>query len=68
MRLKEDIPYHCAPYGFITTIPKGTECVPAKNMPEREGKKSYWAKGWRGMSREARGWKKNYGFLIEINK
>lgn len=60
------ITYFAAPYpGRIAVIPAGTTVTLAKNLPPREdGQKQYWSKGWRGMDKQARGWKDSYGFLL----
>jgi hypothetical protein len=63
---KETIDYKATPYGYITTIPKGTNCEPATNLPPRnDGKQQHWACKWPFMSWYAERWHANYGFLIE---
>lgn len=62
MKTKSPIEYHAAPYGKIT-IPAGTSVTRAKNLPDN-GEKRYWAKGWRGMTKQEKSWKNNYGFLL----
>jgi len=59
------IDYHSAPYGFIATIPKGTEATVATNLPPIKGKTQYWAKDWKEMTAKAKSWKEGYGFLLE---
>lgn len=59
MKTKNPINYWTG-HKYIT-IPAGTRCDPARNLP---GENLYFARGWRGMSREERGWKNNYGFLL----
>lgn len=57
-----DIEYRAAPYGYITTIPKGTSVIPATNLPDTD---KYWAEPWQGMSAKAEGWVESYGFMID---
>lgn len=66
MKTISPITYFAAPYHErIAVIPAGTTVTLAKNLPPRsDGVKQYWCKGWRGMSKEARSWKNNYGFLL----
>lgn len=65
MKTIAPITYFAAPYGRIAVIPAGTTVTLAKNLPPRkDGVKQYWSKGWRGMSKQARGWKNSYGFLL----
>jgi hypothetical protein len=45
----------------IATIPAHTAVTPANNLPE-EG--NYWVEEWPGMSEQAEGWQRNYGFLV----
>jgi len=56
------IEYRAAPYGRITTIPKGTPVIPATNLPDRD---KYWSEPWDGMDQSAESWFRNYGFLID---
>jgi len=58
--VKKDIKYQAAPYGYITTIPKGVAVHPATNLPEG----GYWAEEWDGMDEKARSWFDNYGFHL----
>lgn len=67
MTLKSPVEYSCAPYGKIATIPAGTRCDPARNLPAENGIRKYWARGWRGMSAEEKSWQRNYGFLITVS-
>jgi len=64
MKTVKDIVYKENPYGYIATIPAGTTVVRANNLPKDTHPRSYWCKGWRGMSQQARGWKNSYGFLL----
>lgn len=66
MILKKPVEYSFFPSAGKVTIPAGTRCDPAHNLPVDEHFRKYWARGWRGMSAEARSWKRNYGFLIAI--
>jgi hypothetical protein len=48
------------------TIPAGTRCDLAANLPQPQEKNNqlYFSRGWRGMSKEARNFGKNVGFLL----
>jgi len=62
MKTKTNIIYKAMPYGLIATIPAGTPCIPASNLP----KGGYWIAGpWPGISERAESWLRNYGFHIE---
>lgn len=61
---KQNITYTVAPYGFIATIPKGVEVIPATNLPEKE---KFWVEPWDGMSESEESWFRNYGFLLNEN-
>ena len=61
-RTPKAIDYQSAPYGRITTIPKGARLIPASNLPQG----GYWVESWRGMSEKARSWARNYGFHVTI--
>lgn len=63
---RSTIEYRAAPYGYITTIPKGTSVIPASNLPATPAR--FWAEPWEGMSEDAEGWERNYGFLIEADQ
>jgi len=62
MKTNRNIEYKSAPYGFIANIPKGTNVVPANNLP---GPVRYWAEAWKGMTEFQMSWADNYGFLID---
>jgi hypothetical protein len=47
------------------TIPKGTECKPATNLPD---KALYWVEPWEGMSEGDESWIRNYGFLVTADE
>jgi len=64
MKTNKDIEYKAAPYGTIATIPKGTSCIPASNLPP-EDREKFWAEPWAGMGEKARGWQESYGFLLD---
>lgn len=66
MKTIKAIVYSAAPYGKITTIPKGTTLIPASNLPNSDGK--FYAKKWKGMSEKAKSWERNYGFLITLDE
>jgi len=55
------IEYHAAPYGHIATIPKGSELIPADNLPQG----GYWVLPWEGMTEEQESWERNYGFHLK---
>lgn len=57
---KARAPFLCT----IAVIPEGTPVIPATNLPSDEGQR-YWAEPWEGMSEDAEGWQRNYGFLID---
>ena len=46
------------------TIPAGTLCIPADNLPAGLTPK-YWVCDWEGMSDAAESYGRNYGFLVE---
>jgi hypothetical protein len=56
-----EIEYH--PAGGIDrfTIPAGTVCIEADNLP---GEGQFWACEWPGMSEAAASYARNYGFLL----
>ena len=58
---RNDVDYFSAPNGRIATIPKGTPCIPADNLPQG----GYWAEAWEGMSENQKSWARCYGFLID---
>ena len=58
----KDIEYRAAGTLFSTLIPKGTKVIPASNLP---GDSQWWVENWEGMSEEAEGWARNYGFLLQ---
>jgi len=60
MKTKNDITYNAFPYGVIVTIPKGTPCEPATNLPGSD----FWACAWDGMGEAAESWQSNYGFRL----
>lgn len=60
MKTKNEIHYHVAPYGLVTVIPKGTEVIPATNLPAG----GHWVEAWEGMSDNAESWQRNYGFHV----
>jgi hypothetical protein len=60
---KKTIEYCAAPYGFIATIPAGTQVDPATNLPGNQ----FWACAWETMDDTAAGWHRNYGFLIQAS-
>ena len=62
MITKDTIEYR-TPNGHVATIPKGTEVVPATNLPE-EGGPRFWAESWDGMGQKAESWARSYGFLL----
>lgn len=62
---KNDIEYKVAGSLFKTTIPAGTKCIPATNLPDYELHEKYWAEPWEGMSEEEQSWHRNYGFLLQ---
>lgn len=66
MKTDKPIEYNSLPYGFITTIPTGTNLAPASNLPDYKSKKLFWAKAWKGMNTKEKSWMNNYGFLIEM--
>ena len=66
MKVHTDLEY-CTPTGRITTIPKGTLVIPAKNLPDVPGGR-YWAEPWADMTPKAKSWHRNYGFLIEAHE
>lgn len=59
------VEYKAAPYGKIATIPAGTKCRLATNLPAADGLR-YWALPWEGMTEKARGWHRGYGFLLTV--
>jgi hypothetical protein len=48
------------------TIPAGTRCDIATNLPQPQEKNNhlYFSRGWRGMSKFERSYCKNVGFLL----
>lgn len=58
----EEIEYR--PAGTLSrfTLPAGTACIPADNLP---GEGQYWACEWVGITPEAASWQRNYGFLLD---
>jgi hypothetical protein len=64
-RTRDDIEYKAAPYGRIATIPKGTQCVEASNLP---APRRYWAEPWPNMTDKAAGWIGGYGFLLDASE
>ena len=58
------IEYKSQGYGPITTIPAGTEVVPATNLPHHPEAPRFWAKPWEGMDDFAESWERSYGFLL----
>jgi hypothetical protein len=64
-RVKNDIRYTTAPYGYIATIPAGTPVIPATNLPKPG---QYWAEPWEGMSDQAESWHRTYGFLLDSSQ
>ena len=57
---KRKIRYEAAFYGYITTIPKGTQVSPATNISNG----GWWVESWPEMSEIAESWKRNYGFHL----
>ena len=59
--VKEDVEYRSPPYaGTIATIPKGTPCSYAQNLPDG----GWWVEAWDGMNDFEESWHRNYGFLL----
>ena len=63
--LPEAVEYKSAPYGKVATIPAGTKCRLATNLPAEDGLR-YWALPWEGMTERERSWHRNYGFLLAV--
>lgn len=69
MITKSNITYHLAGGAYPKiTIPKGVRCDRAYNLPKANGRWQYWARGWRGMSKDARNIKNSIGFLLSIDE
>jgi hypothetical protein len=60
----EEIEYRPAGTLERFTIPAGTICIPADNLP---GSGQFWACEWEGMSEAADSWARNYGFLLDAS-
>ena len=67
LKTKRAIEYKAAPYGYITMIPAGVECIPADNLPDDEPAR-FWVEPWEGMTDEAESWERSYGFLLEASE
>lgn len=65
--VKADTEYKLAPFGDSVTIPKGTRCIPANNLPE-ESYIKFWAKNWAGMSEAAKSHARTYGFGLTADE
>jgi len=64
MKTNKDISY-TAYTGHTIKIPKGTEVVPAHNLPkDNESGIAYWALEWPHMSEYAMGHMRTYGYGI----
>lgn len=57
-----EIEYKSFPYGRIATIPAGTPCIPASNLPGDDP--GCWVERWEGMDEKAESWMRNYGFHV----
>lgn len=60
MKTRIDIPYHSST-GLRTVIPKGTEVIPATNLPQKD---MYWAEPWPSMDEFEESYGRCYGFLL----
>ena len=61
-----EIEYKATPYGRIATIPAGTPCIPASNLPGDDP--GYWVEPWDGMDEKAESWIGCYGFHVESHE
>jgi hypothetical protein len=50
------------------SIPVGTSCVPASNLPDHETKELYWCEPWEGMSDFAENTMESIGILLTRNE
>ena len=63
MKTKKEMKYTM--YDKQATIPAGTKCIPATNLPYgTKNRLKYWAEPWKGMTEEEESWQRNYGFLL----
>jgi hypothetical protein len=60
---RAEIKYKASPYGYIATIPAGTQCTPASNLPGDDP--GFWVGQWDDMTDEAQSWMRNYGFHLD---
>lgn len=63
--LPEAVEYKSACHVTVATIPAGTKCRLATNLPAEDGLR-YWALPWEGMTERERSWHRNYGFLLTV--
>jgi hypothetical protein len=64
MKTKTDIPYHCTT-GLKTVIPRGTEVIPATNLPQKD---LYWAEPWPGQTEREESHGRVYGYCLTLDE
>lgn len=68
MKTKKAITYQWAGQLSSVNIPKGTEVVPANNLPEKAENKRYWVQPWEGINSLEEAHIDGYGCLLNQNE